>query len=502
MNYLKRSFYSLRHNWLRTLLTVLMFTVLFAACVGSLVLYQTSKSQLQFMQETVKYSVTLKPALIWDKSVSGMTGNDMDPDIIDFFANSPHLSGYNYSSTYLGELEGAKRLYPEEKIENEKQVGNTEIWLYCPLESATDRAFTIGGYRLAEGRHFTRDEVHVCLVSKEFADYNGFTIGDHFAFVDTLYKRNEEPQDLEIVGIFKGPVSEIAKGTGRTPEETLFTPLAFREEAYTDESNPAFLQAFCKSQEDMEAFAEELKGRYNITQVVDNPMNVPSYIPPPEEFGPVDFDELAELLRETPMYILEYEHQMYDMTAVPMEKMNILAKVMTMAFLAAAALVLILSNTIFLKSKRREFGMLCAMGESKVKIVLQAAVEILVPILLAMLLGLAAGVSVGVPLAESLGGDIYTQNAADIQGQNDLISYAHRGQDTYSRGRVYTATAAILANGMTHDVVTPPKPQAVVDADTLTGYFSIVLVLAWLALVIQAGSVLRMRPAKILMRKG
>jgi len=498
MNFLKRAFQSLRHYWPRTLLTTLMFTVLFAACVGSLVLYQTSKSQLRFMQETVKFSVILRPAYIWDRSTNTSLYCSAREEDLALFKASPYLSGYNYSLLCMGEIEDAKRLYPEERVENEKKAPGSALFIHAPVESASDRTFTMGGYRLVEGRHFTKDELNVILVSKEFAEYNGFTVGDHFTYVEN--SQTDNPQDMEIVGIFEGPPSEYVRGLGRTPEEMFIAPARFVQEVF-HKSSVGLIQGFCENQENLDALVEELKEKINIVQIVEDPMSVPSFISPPEEFGAADSSEFSELLGENSMYVLEYTRQMYDMTASPMEKTNVFAGVMTIAFLTSAAFVLILSNTIFLKNKRREFGMLCAMGESKGKVVLQAAVEILVPILLAMLLGLAVGVSVGIPLVESLGSEVYNQNAEDVQGQNNLISYAHRGQNGYSTSRIYSAEGTDLSLGRIHNVVTPPKPEAVVDKSTVGGYFAIVVVLTLVTLVIQAGSVLRLKPAQILTRK-
>ncbi len=79
MAFLKRAFFSMKHSWLKNLFVIIMFTVLFACCVGFLVVYATSSKQLATVRENTACSVTMRAPHFRKKAINTSTGPRISP---------------------------------------------------------------------------------------------------------------------------------------------------------------------------------------------------------------------------------------------------------------------------------------------------------------------------------------------------------------------------------------------------------------------------------------
>ncbi len=419
---------------------------------------------------------------------------------------------YNSGEYTFIDFVDVEPLYEKGQDEAPWKPWNFDAYMYLPTYSEKDKAFNVYGYNLIEGKHFTpEDSPDVCLISQEFAQHNQLHLGSEFSvrYIDPMgsAEENGPPVKITVVGIFKAKESNKLRGYQSREEEMLFAPAALQallhpEGGRENGSYVDYVTAYLQSEEDIPGFIERTKKKFSIHEIWTSALAHPSFQPVPEEYAEMDFDDFSQEIWDNPFFYLQLNEEWYDMTMGPTEKMNQLAGGMTLAFLVASTLVLVLVNTLLLKNKHREFGMLCAMGESKLKIALQAAVEMAVPIIIAMVLGLAVGVAAGVPLAESLTSDVYEQNAADVQGQNNMVSYARAEQSGYSIDKLGPQALSDLVSDVMPNIVVPPQPKAQVDGAAVGAYFAAVLALALAAVLIQAGAVLRLKPAKILTGKG
>ena len=125
--------------------------------------------------------------------------------------------------------------------------------------------------------------------------------------------------------------------------------------------------------------------------------------------------------------------------------------------------------------------------------------ETLVPILLSLFLGLALGITAGVPLVGNLCNGVYTERSADIQKNNEAVTFGHLEATTDSYDINERLLATDLFNGQVIDVEVYPQAKAQADAGAIAGYTCLLLSVALLAVAGQSVTVMRARPAQILL---
>ena len=508
MNYLKRAIYSLKQKLIKNILITLIFSVIFTMTIGALVLYTTSQAQIEYMRSSIGNAVTLKRAPFWHKYTNSAPPNWIfDEEIPGIFIDSEYVDRYNTAAFSLIDLKNIKGVY-EGEIDPEFDFlleENLDAILYTVVDSAFEAAFSVNGYYLVEGKHFTRADFDrdVCIISEQLAEKNNLKLGDKIE-MQNPYGKNQPIIDVEIIGIFSAPESNYIKGAGHSPEEIIFAPLGMdmKLTPQAESTARAYVTAYLKNMEDIDAFIDETKDKINISGIRESHFEKPVSEAIPEEFVNLSGDEFADYIYKNPIYNLHIDREWYNMLAGPIEKVNVLAGVMTIAMLTAALIIIVLISILSLKGRKKEFGVLLSMGESKTKVAVQIAIEIFVPIMVAMIIGVFAGVAVGVPIVENMAESTYTQQAVLQQGENDIITYAHRSQSGYSRETLLGSAWMDLFLRSSYDVLVPPIAKAQVDNFAVLIYVVLVTTLVFISIIIQMVSVLRIKPARILTGKG
>lgn len=111
--------------------------------------------------------------------------------------------------------------------------------------------FESGKYKLVDGRHITADNKHVCLISKELADYNKLSVGDK---VKMYSLDSDSISEFEVVGIFDG--TEGTSGNVLTVDEI--------------PANCGYIDYGIM----FELFGDELNGYQQLTIYVEDPVSV------------------------------------------------------------------------------------------------------------------------------------------------------------------------------------------------------------------------------------
>ena len=100
---------------------------------------------------------------------------------------------------------------------------------YVPVDTSLDQTFTVYGFQLVEGEHLTGATLYekACLISEQFAQRNGLSVGDDLQ-VKVPFLAEAEPVALRVQGIFSAPETQYQiTGLGNRPEELVFlTPQA------------------------------------------------------------------------------------------------------------------------------------------------------------------------------------------------------------------------------------------------------------------------------------
>lgn len=210
------------------------------------------------------------------------------------------------------------------------------------LSSEKCADFQSGKYKLADGRHITPEDKHVCLISKELADYNRLSVGDKIS----MYSLDSDTiSEFEIAGIFDG--TEGLSGNALTVDEI--------------PANCGYIDCAAL----FELFGDELNGYQQLTVYVEDPVSIQNVCD--------RISALPELKGKTLKLTMDTDE--YDVVSTPLASLQKLMDIAIMMIAAVSAAILTLLLTIRIRSRKKEIGILLSIGKSKGNILLQFFTE-------------------------------------------------------------------------------------------------------------------------------
>lgn len=386
-------------------------------------------------------------------------------------------------------------------------------------------SFSSGGYSLVEGRHFKSQEEDqdYVIISRALAERNGLQVGDTIELgftpgvksMATFYK--DEPWELEILGLFDPPQNNILEEVGYQDAAVnfMFVPyqaaMNYLRRLYNNDTllwfpNINRATVYLDSAESIEEFVADAHDKFRLIE-----LDPESGMPAGESlvdvlgegaFGVGDKDVVDAKLMEyvrganelAPTYTLTVDRDWYDMVAMPMESLNSLSLFMGIGLLAGAFVALLLVCVFNVRGRKKEVGILLAMGETRLKIFTQIFIEQALPLVLAAAIGFAAGV----PLASALGNTLLHSRATEVNAayEQDKREFLQEqlGENSYDlEMSTMTRSAA--------NVASPVEMQFDLDTAMAWGYFALAFCMLFMTVLIQMVFLLRLSPAKILTRR-
>lgn len=386
-------------------------------------------------------------------------------------------------------------------------------------------SFSSGGYSLVEGRHFKSQEEDqdYVIISRALAERNGLQVGDtmELEFSPAAKSRasfyKDEPWELEILGLFDPPQNNILEEVGYQDAAVnfMFVPyqaaMNYLRYLYNNDTLLWFppinrATVYLDAPENIEEFVADAHRKFRLLEL-DSEGGMPTGESLLEILGEGAFDTGDRDLVDTklmeyvlgvnelaPQYTLTVDRDWYDMVAMPMESLNSLSLFMGIGLLAGAFVALLLVCVFNVRSRRKEVGILLAMGESRKKIFIQIFIEQALPLVLAAAIGFAAGV----PLAGTLGNTLLRSradqvNAAYEQDKREFLE----GQ---LGGNAYSLELSTMTRSAAN-VASPVEMQFNLDTAMAWGYFALAFAMLFVTVLVQMVFLLRLSPAKILTRR-
>ena len=524
MGFVKRAFYSMKYRKGQNIALTIAYTLLFALTLGILLVYLSASAQVDLLQKSLDCAVTLR-SNVWDISLPGdLKYCSVREEDAQAFLDSPYVESYNKVG-YIGEVafegdllpyvrDSNRSLYEYQTQNGDHTPGYLGDCLMIPVtQSERFEAFTAFGFSLAEGRHFTAEDTDAIIISKKLAERNGLKIGDQMSFASSylsqreLYESEDDIQHvtLTICGLMDVPDAQEmgydVNAVFTDPYNVVFSSYEATKvlsNTYHPEVCLQDVTVYLKSADDTEAFIRETQDKLTIENVFGSASTYGSvlsdgrYIWSDEEEVQERYDRFAG---GDCFYTLYLDNEWYDVVAVPMESVRNLLGIFLAVVLVGSAVVLALVAVLSLRGRRREFGILLAMGESKRKVIGQIFVEVFAPLLLAAVLGAILGTQVVVPLAEDYSSGLLSIQAreeqTDLRAGIDDIDFWYVYDDWRFIGDVFRhhsyRTIAVV-NSVPYEA----------GPGVYGAYFTLDFGMVVLILLIQMLSVLRVKPAKIL----
>ena len=275
------------------------------------------------------------------------------------------------------------------------------------LNSELSAKFLNGTYTLEQGRHIQPSDSYAVLISKELADKNGLTVGDDIAMYD-LDSNSENT--FEIVGIFSGTegMSKDAMMADEIPANQGYMDMnSYNKILKRQSMELGSLDVYVNSAEDVQ----------DVLHTIQN---------------------LPEIKDKTFTYSTDTEN--FDLISNPLSSIQTMVDTAVIVIAVTGTALITLLLILWIRGRKKEAGILMAIGRSKVEIVLQFLTEnILVAIPAA-----AASFGLTVLLSDKVGAYLVSQTASDV-AELSITIYSTDMLTVYGIGALMLILAVLLA---------------------------------------------------------
>lgn len=460
MSLVKRAWWSVWNNRWRTLVLLLMLSVISTLVLVSLSLYHSTVQAEKNARSTLGSEVRLE--YDYEKSLNRSEEENRKINTwptIAMAQSLAHLSqvkDYNYLRP-LAFIAGNFKA-----VENETMTEDVEITfdgpafelenvsIYEVLNTALLKEFIDGTHTMISGRHITRDDTgqRLVLMESTLAEQNHLNIGDTIE-VRTII--TDEKEQFEIVGIYT--TSKSAADAATTIVQTHEIPQNIMYGSFFDlgEGEQAG-QAVTIS-----------KAMYYL----EEPDQIPAFVKKAEALGTIDFD----------IYRLHTNQKALQTMTYAIEKVGSWSKVMLILVFTAGTIIMGLMLVLFIRLRKTEMGILLSLGEKRRNIVMQLFLETVILLIVSVLISVMSGSLMMGEVSDQL----LSKQVESVENQ----------QKTYTQG----AKVFILQD----DASEPIKQLNVqLTLPTILGLAGAGLLLTLIATIISAALILRLNPKAIL----
>ncbi|GAB2880642.1 ABC transporter permease [Streptomyces mayteni] len=455
MNFIKRAALSLRSRAARTLITFGTFAVVSAMVLGGVLITSATAEAGEAAKREVGAEVELGVDI--DAMVAGgsLQAPAIGIDTLERIGESPLVERYNYQSFNGTRLLGGAGTVSDTPMYADAPDDYTLV--HGVLDSSLLPGFADGSWRLLSGEQITADdrERDVVLVEERLARQNGLAVGDTLTLSEND-PAGDRQAEFTVGGIYRDPSDEPDPEFQQLPGDRLFIP-AEALSRLNPEEGPASVRSATFRLGDPATFAA--------------------------------FEESAREIAGTDLdgFQLGLNDQAVAQMTGPLESIASTATTTMWLIGVAGAGVLCLLAALAVRQRRREFGVLLAMGERRWRLVAQQAVETLVVAVLAV--GLVSVVAES--LTQRAGAALLSDEAAAAQREIDAWQPPPPGSTGLGEG--IDPNDAPVENADPIDEITVR-----LDPAALATVAGVGLGLGALATAIPAAAVLRLSPRAIL----
>lgn len=366
MNFFNRA---LKYCWrqrLRSFLLLLTFTLLSTTVLIAISSEKAVEQGTKQIKETVGASVRIEldtnnqanygSAEDFGNGASGYTynGDFITEKMVDKISKLENVIGYNAKSSegYWGV---PKSFSPFPAMVTEGLATPYQ----AVLNSSLDTRFLNGTYKLEEGRHIKADDSYVALISKELADKNNLSVGDNIEFI-TETDIDITDTTFKIIGIFSGTegMSKSAITPSDIPANLGYIDMNSLSQLYDSEGYD-FLDVYTHTPEEAKELMETIKN-------------------------------LPEVKGKTFTFNLNSED--FDLVSTPLSSFGSMVDTTVFVLTIIGVLIVVLLLVLWTRGRKKEIGILLAVGRSKVEIVGQFLTENILITFLSMIV--SAGLSI------------------------------------------------------------------------------------------------------------
>lgn len=347
MNFVKRALLYCWRQRVRTLILFLILTCLSAFALTGMAIQDAAQNSAANMRQEVGGIVRLKAD---DENgpkdstqgefgeIQSYTGDFVTEEIVNAIKKLDGVAGINAQAERGFWGSGVNFDY----IPGSFNVSGSGVPNTAVLNSEQCKEFQGGKFTLEEGRHIREDDQHVIILSKEVAERNNLKPGDKIT-LDVFETKSKV--ELEVVGIYSG-----AGGTGGDAMMASQVP-----------ENAGFVDFTTMR----EHFGRKIDGYPTIDIQVNDPAKI---------------NEVYEKVKNLPevkgkTLKAEITNEEYESISNPLESMQNMVSGVVTAITVVSIVILALLLLLWTRGRKREVGVLLAIGKSKASIIGQLLTE-------------------------------------------------------------------------------------------------------------------------------
>ncbi|MBC1399238.1 ABC transporter permease [Listeria fleischmannii] len=503
MNFIKRAFFSMKTRIGRTALQLIIFTIVSVLILSGFTIQSAANKASEMAKEQLGGTVTLtvdrekqmkrqqseqNNSNASEKTRPSFQSTPISLANAESLAKLDHVASYNYysstqalakdfdpvksegdSSTDTDESGALSNEMPQMSVEgSNRQMTQADLSISGVLDSKTATDFSGGTSVLKSGRALTSHDTgkKVVLVEQTLADQNDWQVGDKISVVSS---DEETAVELEIVGIYKTSDS----GSDMA-------------------SNFSFLNPYNKMYVPYEV-ANTLKGSdYKNTvdsavYTMDDASNIASFEKQAKKIDSVDWDTFK----------LDANDTLYQQMIGPINNVASFSKNVVYIVTIAGALILALLIMMQVRERKYEMGVLLAIGESRMKLVLQFFTEILmVAVMSFMLAGLSSHYVAQIAGNQLLSQQNEAAQTTSANGQNENGGPGGSNGQAGPRDRMQNGISSLTQN--TEEIKKLDIQVTLADMLKMGG---IGVGIAFISVLLPAMTILRMNPKTILTKQ-
>lgn len=350
MNLGIRAFLYTARKWKKTLLLFCLLLSITTLVLSGLAIADAQEKQTEEMRGTTGASFTVERNLSTGGWTSGAHGSYstqefISDEMLQEIAAVDGISGYDASIVSMP-------YYFKETGDSVVTTGYTNsFYTYGSVNTEYNDLFASGRFELVEGSHITEDMTNGLIISRERAEQNGLEVGSKVVGINDPYTDDPEV-DMEIVGIF-----EVV--ADKNDEATMYdasTMWDFSEYAFCSK---AAMEAMCVNYGDGNKIQE---ADFFVTDAAQ----LESVINEVQSISSINWDH----------FIVTANDEVYQNISSALSDTTTLVTTLIVMITVVSMVLIILILSMSIRSRKREIGILLAVGIEKYAVLLQQMLEI------------------------------------------------------------------------------------------------------------------------------
>ena len=341
--------------------------------------------------------------------------------------------------------------------------------------------FQTNNVELIKGRHINEEDRYKVLISDTLAEKNQLVVGDIITAEINGYYVNGNTEEiyaniaLEIVGIFHVNVNQIIGMY--TPEMDILDNYMYTDFKTAEELFKVFHEA------------KELENAVDVSTLatfyINSELNVEGVI------------EKVKNIEDIPWeyYTIKINDSIYQSALKPLQMISRITGFTMIFILVMCIVILLLILKIWIKSRKREIGILLSLGETKQKIILQILIEGILVLTIALLIAIVSSSIV----SNRIGNNILTS----INEQNERIEEMKREKVEANKNNVPSEIEALAEFNDIFEVKTqidvPDEIICQVTRSTIVVTGMIMIIVLVMTVWIGGRQILKLKLREILM---